>query len=365
MSNILIRQTSLGLFLFLLLAGCGVTDAVISRGSIAPEPTPPVVVPPPAPPVVPPPPPAPGPKFIMKLDQFDGADGPDKDLLFVVDDSGSMGSEIAAVRAGLDAFVANLQSKRVVDYQVATTTTDALSSTISKYGKLVRSTSGVEVVTSQMANPTLEMADILSNIPLAQTNTSGFEMGLRAAELAITQFGSQFMRPNVQLAVMILSDEEDQSCTAGEGCRGSGGVPVGMQIPISYYANFFKTQANAITVYPIVGLPTDTCANVYSKGPRYLELQRLLGVGMTGSICQNQLDESFQNIARELSGLVCYKLSKVATGSEIQVRVNAAVTPGNSNNGYRFEKESNSICFTGEHVPGEGATIVVNYEAIE
>jgi hypothetical protein len=175
------------------------------------------------------------------------------DILFVIDDSGSMSEEQANLSANLGAFIDQLAAAPIQDdYQIGVTTTD-----VDEYGGSTAFTTGpsggvpyprgaiVAVVQNgagvgtpgdlvydaaayaatngwggqrflARGSPTL-VQDFKANV-LVGTAGAGKEQPFRAARLALTdriQDGTNagFLRPGARLAVVFISDEDDCSDT--------------------------------------------------------------------------------------------------------------------------------------------------------
>jgi hypothetical protein len=164
------------------------------------------------------------------------------DILFVVDDSGSMAAEQARLGTAFNTFITQLSSSPVVnDFQVAVTTTSVdwpicdvydgtgactawhmqtATSAGTPYaaGALVAAPGHPAIL--QAGSATL-VADFLANVAVG-TSGSSKEQGLRAMRLALSDrvasgVNAGFLRPGARLAVVIVSDEDD--------CSDSGTAP--------------------------------------------------------------------------------------------------------------------------------------------
>ena len=157
-------------------------------------------------------------------------DVPKTDILFVVDDSGSMAAEQSLLAAGFGQFIDRLASLPVKgSFQIGVTTTSVdfpvTASNAQGYvlgttypnsrpypqGALVAA-SGKKILDS--SSSTL-VQDFQVNVNVG-TLGSGKEQGLRAALLAVTDRVSDgsnagFLRPGARLAVILVSDEDDCS----------------------------------------------------------------------------------------------------------------------------------------------------------
>lgn len=332
-------------------------------------------------------------------ESFTGNNQQQLDILMVIDNSGSMTEEIAAVTNQLGNFVSRLQTRRAVDYQVAVTTTNFIAQTrpasdAAHADKLqaskVAATLNQQIVKSATdANPVQAARDILSSIPFNPT-WAGYEMGIYSAVDVIQSVGSQFMRPKTDLAIITLSDEDDHSdpfcrddvngthctnyarkdivCPLADGSCPYYDVNVAKQV--------FQGLNRSVLYKPLVGLPTPRCSTVATIGNRYIQLANLLGsaaLDVCAAVPANQtvspLEQNLLGIADSISARgICFPMTVKATGKEILV---AVVTNGNSQpmaldpiNGYTFDDSTNAICFPGSVVIDSMTRIDVSYQSL-
>jgi hypothetical protein len=140
------------------------------------------------------------------------------DILFVIDDSGSMGEEQANLRTNLGNFIQALKDSPVAnDYQIGVTTTSVASFNGTLTGAQGRLQGTPRVLSG--SSPTL-VADFQTRIAALTTSGSGKEQPLRAMKLALSSplispggTNEGFLRSGARLAVVILSDEDDNSET--------------------------------------------------------------------------------------------------------------------------------------------------------
>jgi hypothetical protein len=155
---------------------------------------------------------------------------PKTDILFVVDDSGSMAAEQTLLGAGFAQFIdrlATLPVKGSFQIGVTTTSVDFPVTDTSAQGYTLQTTypsgqpypRGALVATSgkkllDASSPTL-VQDFSANVNVG-TSGSGKEQGLRAALLAVTDrvadgSNAGLLRPGARLAIILVSDEDDCS----------------------------------------------------------------------------------------------------------------------------------------------------------
>ncbi len=290
---------------------------------------------------------------------FQAYDDHKYDFLWVFDNSGSMKPRRDFVKDHMQSFMNILNSRKAIDFQMAVVTTDFFT----EAGSLVASPSGMKVVKSaESADPVADMADIINNIQ--DSPTSFWEQGLESAYQGVFQHKAEFSREGVPLIVIFLTDEEDWSCK--DDCFGvePENNTTWKPWPTSRYIDYFKEVKKAENtdtfVFPIVGVDSALC-DVASLGGRYMALaDELGGISKSGSICNSDLQESYENIAKIIADRgVRFKLSSEASGSGINVWVNQELVPFTPEN-YMYFPEDNSILFTGA-VPKNGAIVEVTY----
>ncbi len=154
---------------------------------------------------------------------------PKTDILFVVDDSGSMAAEQALLGTAFKAFIDTLAALPVKDaFQIGVTTTSVdwplddgkgVVTLQTTYGSGLPYPAGALVGAAGKkilpANDPSLVADFQANVNVG-TGGAGKEQGLRAALLAVTDRiadgkNAGFLRPGAKLAVVIVSDEDDCS----------------------------------------------------------------------------------------------------------------------------------------------------------
>lgn len=169
------------------------------------------------------------------------------DVLFVVDNSGSMEEEQANLARNFEAFISALSSSQGNDYRLAVVTTDIDSRGLDgpEIGGLMQASfadtapfqilrsdtsscrpiaglkhgcfrgSGARVITSAMARQ--DQIDAFRSAVSVGTCGSGMEQGLEAMKLALTRTAADcpgqppFLREDANLVVVFVSDEEDST----------------------------------------------------------------------------------------------------------------------------------------------------------
>ena len=205
------------------------------------------------------------------------------DVLWVIDNSSSMGQEQARVIAEISAFFTWFETLKL-DYHMGVVATDIVDPSLS--GRLVGSPAYIDNTTP---NAEAELAEAIN----VGTDDMGDESGLAAAELALSEpllsaENAGFIRPGARLAVVFLSDEPEQS-------------PADAQ----HYIDFFsalKADPDHLLVASIVGDYATGCSSVCddteqtaTPGDKYIDVTTAFD-GIFGSICTCDLSPTLDQI---------------------------------------------------------------------
>ena len=160
-----------------------------------------------------------------------------------------------------------------------------------------------------------------------------------------------FLRPDARLAVIMVSDEEDQS-------------PGTVNLYVDFFRNI-KGFANPqlVTVSAIAGDVPGGCATAV-EGRRYFDAVSQLN-GQFESICTASWSTMLMNIGLDVFTLrTAWQLSRPADPATITVRVDGVSVPQNGTNGWTFDPASNTITFYESAIPDPGSTIEVQYGSL-
>ena len=282
------------------------------------------------------------------------------DILWVVDDSGSMQDEQNSLSQNFQSFI-SFADGLGIDYQVGVITTEVQNASVA--GILWGCQGFNPIIRSSDANrvQAFECAARVTNPPNGnqRPNPGGSdtqEAGLQAARLAldvpnVSGANAGFLRPDARLAVIIVSDEDDQS---------SGSV--------NLYVDFFRNlkgfrNPQLVSVSAIAGDVPNGCSTA-DAGVRYEAATSALR-GQFESICSTSWNRLLQDIGLGVFALrSSWTLSRPATPSTIRVTIDGQVVPQSSTNGWTYDAASNSVSFNGSAVPPAGARIEVAYGAV-
>jgi len=304
------------------------------------------------------------------VDEFVQTAGSMVDILFVVDNSGSMSDLQANLSNNMQTFLSAAVGWNA-DIHLGVTSTDMDKDA----GKLL---GNPRYVTS--ANP----QPFIQNVMLG-TNGSPHEQGLAAAQAALSLplaadstvacTGDSecnapercydgfcggpnrgFLRGDAGLEIVFVGDEDDQS-------------PAG----VDFYVDFFKSikgyhNENLFHAHAITG-PPGGCQTSHGSavpGPRFIHVANATG-GLVESICEPSFAQVLAGIGDLAFGLrVQFFLTRLADPGTVQVTVDGAPCPSQGGNNWTYQASSNSVIFkeNGACMPAEGQLVRIAYDTL-
>ncbi len=301
------------------------------------------------------------------------------DILWVIDNSGSMDTSQQAVAANFSRFIEKFQANGF-DFQIAVTTTEAykdvFSPTLLKSRYSMGSYTdglGATVTAPAILTPTtpdLEKA-FKANI-LRGINGSGDERAFQSLKASLANTDNQalgFPRADAHLSVIIVSDEDDFSWD-GTGSLDNMYSDSRLHTAQSY-VDFLdgltgSTTGNRHHSVNTIAIFDETCRTGLGGGvrkiaDRYRALTELTG-GILGSLCDDFGTTLASISSRTIELSTRFYLDRVPAAGTLRVYVNGVEVPADSTNGYSYDATNNSISFYGTAVPAAGAQISVTYD---
>ena len=301
-----------------------------------------------------------------KTDSLTGASDPKADFVWVIDNSGSMDTEQAAVQSAASSFFSALSTKKL-DYQIKVITTDSAT---------LRTAGGTGTITSSTANG----QTVFNSNVAAGTGGSGTESAIHFSQVGIAN-STLSPRSGSKLFFVFLTDEGDHySCYNGGGTQIADGSltgplynPCNGGTPYTPTNNVF-TQ-NGYKVYGIMGVNASTgnagtctgsgataAASNNNTFPQYQQLITATG-GSMASICSSDFSPIMTSIVSQAAGSASrYKLTKTPISSTIVVKVKDVQVANSASNGWVYDPTANAISFAGAATPAAGDAVTVTYE---
>ncbi|MEM6731502.1 MAG: choice-of-anchor D domain-containing protein, partial [Myxococcota bacterium] len=292
------------------------------------------------------------------FDTYTQPERPTVDVLWVVDDSASMGDEQDDLANNFDSFISTAISLDT-DYHLGVISTEVESEFA---GQLYHCNDANRFI--KESQPTSQQEAQfrcwVKTSDYDRPNSDTKEAPLQAARLAldfpnVEQYNDGFLREEATLFVILVTDEEDQS----------DGTP-------DLYVDFFRNlkgvgNADLLNISAISGPPPDGCGSATSN---QFDFDAVDAVGGEfRSICTSDWSDLITDLGLDVfNARRQFPLDRPATASTLQVRVCDGTSCTNVSqdptNGWSFEPETNAVVFNGSAVPGPGETIEVQYVAI-
>ncbi len=309
------------------------------------------------------------------------------DILWVVDNSASMGPFQQKLVANFNAFIQEFV-KKGYDFHIAVTTTEAYLS-----GGFYTSNLSYSVFKDGVGTTHTGYSIIDPTTPnIVQTFTTNATQGDQGSgdENAFSSIkavfqnpaNASFLRPDSFLGVIILSDEDDFSDPTRQQYSWSlqGGIPdhdylnPGLDTVdsyVSYLDSLTHSTSPASRKYNVsaVTVLDSTCLNAHKAqsattiiGKRYMELVTKTG-GVLGDICSADYASALTQIEQKIIELSTqFFLSRQPIPSSIRIVVDNVLIAEDAVNGWTYNAPNNSITFHGTAVPQQGAAISVRFD---
>ena len=293
-------------------------------------------------------------RVVSQRDNFSGiaATGNKADFLFMIDDSGSMSDNQAALSVAATDFEAAINLVGM-DYNIAILTTGAGAD-----GAVVDANVSYDRIVQNVGIIDNNMTMFKQQVDLVVAAGSPIETGIYNSEQALKSGGVlnstslKLSREATQMSVVILSDEVSQySSRAGSSFNSR--------------SNLFVRENILVNSIVDIGL----CGDMSFYGPgedtngQYDDLSIATG-GLVGNICNGGATPNFsavmQNIVFQAAGVYHLEHRYVKPNS-VQVSVDGVLIDTSITDGYMYVEGTNSIAFFGT-LPNEGADIEVYYE---
>jgi hypothetical protein len=256
------------------------------------------------------------------------------DVLWVVDNSGSMSDDLDIVAANFASFI-QVFIDLGLDWQMGVITTDMDNAEFQ--GKLV----GPYLTPSSpdVVNQFTQQIDLGSG-------GSATETAFRSTEAALTAplvdgHNAGFMRESAALATIVISDEDDSSTMSASNF-------------VSWYeglkADDEMTTFNAI------------CEGIFFSCNKYATAADATG-GITGDIASSDYASILESISYTSAGMtVSFDLDYVPSSlSGMVILVDGVEVPQDALDGWTYDTNDQSVTFHGSYIPEPGTSGTISY----
>ena len=261
------------------------------------------------------------------------------DVLFVVDNSGSMNIFQQELASQMNSFM-NVFDNSGADYHLAVITTDEAR---------FRQYDGYSWIDSTHSNSVLWMQNVIATIGI---RGSGMEKGIEMAKYALegdAAPGKDYHRESATMVIIYVSDERDHS----DG---------GYSLYTSFFDNF-KLSQNLMRQFAVIGDHPYGCNFQYLNRNRNIELgagyydmtQRYNGDWY--SICATDWGQQMQNLANTVTTRRVFEIDEQdPIENTITVSVN-----GQRVTSWVYDATINSVIFDESDIPEPSQTIEIAY----
>ncbi|GDX83531.1 hypothetical protein LBMAG42_53420 [Deltaproteobacteria bacterium] len=277
---------------------------------------------------------------VTRSQQLDAWTQPDResnvDILWVLDNSGSMSEEHASLAEHAASFTDTLASADL-EFRLGLVTTDPAD-----MGTLLG-----PVLDETSSDLTTVFVEAVNGAGVKGTREEeGFSTAIAGATTSITP---DFARDSANLEVVFYSDEDDN----------------GTIEPQQFIDDLGATRSGyAVRVNTIVGDLPSGCASAVAAadpGVRYGEAREKTK-GVRESICTVDMDAVLQRIANTVIGLNTeFELTELPLLNTMVVQVDGVAVPRRDVDGWRYSGADNKIVFDGWAIPRPGAKVTATY----
>ncbi len=296
------------------------------------------------------------------------------DVLFVVDNSGSMSSSQAALASNFPSFI-NFFKNKGYDFKIAVTTSDAFygdqfvgqsCSLCNVEQTRFRSGTNPKIYVIEEDTPNLESV-FASNVNVGTTG-SGDERAFSSFKAALnSNLNSGFHRSDAYLSIVLVSDEEDFS---HDDINMNESYSQSTLHSVASYKTFLEsfTQGAAGTDFSVstISILDTACRNSLGSGrkigTRYMQLADAT-LGTKNSLCGN-FDAVLNTISTTSASQIVatFHLSRTPVESSIRVLVDGILVPQDSANGWSYDSVQNNVSIHGSYAPQSGAVVTINFD---
>jgi hypothetical protein len=280
-------------------------------------------------------------------DRMRQADVTKVDVLFVIDNSSSMGPEQAQVTQAFPVFLEYFLDSGL-DYHLGVTATDVDRPEYS--GKLAQAM-GELWIHDETAEPYKAFKQMTNLGTISGSVESGRAAAYSALELRKNDYNSGFRRDDADLHIVAISDDEDQS----------GNNP----ISLTEFIDWLQDSAGAegrVTFNSIVNDP-GPCSGDCAPGLQYMEVTQTVG-GILWDITEPDWAPVLEQLGMQATGLKReFFLTRlpVPTTIEVRVEIDGNTTALERDLDWEYDRERNSVLLL-EFVPDPMAEIIIDYD---
>jgi hypothetical protein len=256
------------------------------------------------------------------------------DILWVIDNSGSMEDEQNSLARNFDLFIEEFL-KKDIDFRMAITTTDSY-----QRGRAVKGLYGLSSKEA-LVDETSFLDDFNERVRVG-TKGSGREQGLLTSLSFLRHYDGRFIRNEAFLIIIYVSDEDDQSNWNVNR--------------VLFELTKYKKNPGKLKIYSIVNQKHNLFSYFESVGKKYCDLSM-----KTGGLCSNIKDD-FSHILKAFGeNIVDLKNLFILTERPNPLTIEVFVEGNKVQRGWSYDSKVNAIRFEESFLPHEGEKVMTHY----
>ncbi|PID38237.1 MAG: hypothetical protein CSA65_01725 [Proteobacteria bacterium] len=301
---------------------------------------------------------------------------PVADIIWVIDESGSMSGERQDVVNNANNFFSRALASGL-DFRMGVTNVCTPSGShkyaVGKFCSKISNNSSDKGGTDRFLLPSEQQvfSSCINNPPGYE---GGSEYGLVNAEEAVKKHlprasnAPSKIRPEAKVVIIVATDEIPQSLSSivsyqeKDACQLSAGKQTQINSAIQKYLDLFKglTDPEASAIFHLIGgVCNNSCGADVGHG--YRELAQQLG-GQVGDVCQHDLGNTLQVIIDSIIGAASpVVLEYVPIASSLAVAMDGVEVTRSRINGFDYRAEQNSLAFINVKFD-KGSEVVASYK---
>jgi hypothetical protein len=280
------------------------------------------------------------------------------DILWVIDNSGTMLTKQQNLANGFDSFSTVFVNKGF-DFRMAIVTSDTRAGPTGQAGQFQGTPKVITPQTPSFANT------FKSNVVVGSFGDPNAK-ALDAIELALsnsllTGANSDFLRSDSHLAVIIVSDADDNDSTATVNSVKTflnNLKPDKFDVVSRTYKKNFTVSTVAVDTS---NTSFATCPVPFENGLKFKQLSGDTN-GSFASICEADFSAGLTNLSNRIAEAITeIPLAREPVPATIQVWFNGAAVANNDTNGWQYVAANQKIVFRGTAIPNDNTSISIAY----
>jgi hypothetical protein len=279
------------------------------------------------------------------------------DVLWVVDNSGSMKGDLNALTNAFHVFINNFVNLGL-DFQIGVVTTDMDDPT--QQGKIqgdiidINTPDPIDAFHAQVD----QGSDGSGSERALDAAYAALETGSSASLIAPGNPNEGLVRQGSNLSIITVTDEDDSSTISANDFSNWLDAYQGDPL-LSSFSAIAGPESQGLFTLPCISFSTGNMAEPVSKYPKV--------ISQTGGIHANICDMDFLTILNFLSyasaGLsITFDLTHLPTDtSQIEVEIDGQTVPYSTTDGWSYLPGTNRVIFHGSWIPAPAANVVIRY----